>query len=168
MKNPVQAVGLLLSGPALLLIVLACLALFMLVLVASGRAGRFVTAGRQAADRLEQGGPLPTLWGLSAIVLVLAAAAVLSSLKILGLLALLVFLTGVFLLGAGLSVAAVRVGRILADAFGLLDTDDIGALRLGLGTLFAASCLPLLGWLGVALAAASGVGAFLETLFSRR
>ncbi|MGC4099399.1 MAG: hypothetical protein QM706_20030 [Nitrospira sp.] len=92
----------------------------------------------------------------------------LANTRVLGLLAVLLFAAGMVLLGLGLSVAALRLGRILADAFGLLEPDDLRALRLGWETCLFASLIPVVGWIGVFLLASSGMGAVLETLMRRR
>lgn len=163
-----QTVGLFVSGPTVLLLVLACLAVFVLFLTALRRADRVAALGARAGDRLERGGLLPTLWGLAAGILIFAATAVLFGTKILALLGVFVLFSGIVLLGLGLAVAALRVGRTLAEALDQTPGEDVRALRLGLSTLFLAAFVPFVGWIGVGLAVASGVGAVLETLFSRR
>lgn len=168
MKHPGQTIGLFLSGPTALLLVLACLALFVLLLISLRRTERLVALGVRAGDRLEGGGLLPTLWGLAAGVLIFAASAVLFGTKILALLGILVLFLGIVLLGLGLTVAALRVGRSLTEALDGAIAEDGHSLRLGLSTLFLAALVPFLGWIGVGLAVASGVGAVLESLFSRR
>lgn len=167
-QQPQQTVGLFLSGPAVLLLLLACLALFALLLLSLHRLDRLATLGARAGDRLERGGPLPTLWGLAAGVLVFAASGVLFGTKILALLGVVVLLSGVVLLGLGLTVAALRVGRALVEALDGVPGEDARALGLGLPVLFLASVVPFLGWFGVGLTVASGVGAVLEALFSRQ
>lgn len=163
-----QTIGLFLSGPAVLLLVLAALALFVLLLVGLRRTDGLAALGARAGERLERGGLLPTLWGLAAGVLVFAATAVLFGTKVLAILGVLTLLSGIVLLGFGLAVAALRVGRALAEALDQTPGEDVHALRLGLSVLFLASVVPFLGWLAAALAVVSGVGAVLEALFSRR
>lgn len=167
-EQPQQTLGLFLAGPTVLLVTLACLALFVLLLVGLRRADRLAALGVRAVERLERGGPLPTLWGLAAGVLVFAASGVLFGTKVLALAGVLVLLSGIVLLGLGLAVAALRVGRTLAEALDQAPGEDAAALRLGLGALFLAALVPFLGWIGAGLAVASGAGAVLEALFSRR
>lgn len=167
-EQPQQTIGLFLSGPSALVIVLACLALFALLCLSLRRLDRLAALGLRAGERLERGGLLPTLWGLSAGVLIFAVSAVLFATKILALLGVLTLLAGIVLLGLGLVVAALRVGRALVEAWDGGPTEDGRALGLGLTMLFLAALVPFLGWLGVGMATASGMGAVLEALFGRR
>lgn len=167
-KETPQTIGLFLSGPVVLLLILAALALFVLLLVGLRRADGLAALGARAGERLERGGLLPTLWGLSAGVLIFAASGVLFGTKVLALVGVLTLLSGIMLLGLGLVISALRVGRTLAEALDQTPGEDVPALRLGLSVLFLASLVPFLGWLGAGLAVASGVGAVLEALFSRR
>ena len=167
-QQPQQTIGLFLSGPTVLLLVLAGLALFVLLLVSLRRLDRLAALGARAGDRLERGGPLPTLWGLAAGALIFAATGVLFGTKVLALLGVVALLAGIVLLGLGLAVAGLRVGRALAEATEGVAGEDGRALGLGLATLFLASLVPFLGWVAVILAVASGVGAVLEALFSRQ
>ncbi len=110
---------------------------------------------------------MPTLWGVAASLLVLILCGVLFSRHILAIPGVLVLVSGLVLASLGLGVAALSLGLRLTDALTTSDLETLPALRLGLWTLLLASGVPLLGWLLVLLALASGIGATLETLLAR-
>lgn len=144
---------------------LSTLALLALLL---GRAAPLARLGERAAARLDGGRVVPTLWGLAAALLVLILCGVLFNIHALALLGVVVLVSGLVLASLGLGVAALSLGLRLTDALGALDVETLPALRLGLWTLLLASCVPFLGWLLVLLALASGIGATLETLLTRK
>lgn len=160
-----KSLSLFLSGPGVVLVFAASLALVSLVAVAAGRMDSLAALGERAGRRLERGRLLPTLWGIAGAVLLIAASAVLGHVKLLSALFPLVALV---LLGMGTGAAALALGRDLTRAFGSLDADALPCLRLGLTVLFLATIVPFLGWLVVLLFLASGLGAIIECLLVRR
>ena len=154
-------------GPAVLLFLLACLSVVALVSWGLRRHEALITVGDGARRRLERGRALPTLWGLSASVLIFAASALLVRTHILALLGVALLAAGVALISLGIAVAAGAVGGDVAPALGQDASDVLATLRLGLWMLFLAAWLPVLGWIAVILAGASGLGAMLETLLTR-
>lgn len=152
------------GGPAVVLLLIAGLAALCLLALLLGRAPPLARLGERAAARLDGGRVVPTLWGLAAALLVLILCGVLFSRHALALLGVVVLVSGLVLASLGLGVAALSLGLRLTDALRAMDTETLPALRLGLWTLLLASGIPLLGWLLVLLALASGIGATLETL----
>jgi len=148
-----------------LIAALSTLALLALLL---GRAAPLARLGERAAARLDGGRVVPTLWGLAAALLVLILCGVLFNIHALALLGVVVLVSGLVLASLGLGVAALSLGLRLTDALGALDVETLPALRLGLWTLLLASCVPFLGSLLLMLALASGIGATLETLLTRK
>ena len=150
------------------MVLLATLAAFALLSLSLGRAEVLARLGERAASRLEQGRAVPTLWGLAATVFLLALAAVLFSTKVLALLGILILAAALLLAGLGLGVAALGLGQRILDACGSLTAEPLDGLKLGLWALLLASILPFIGWLLAGLALASGIGAVLELLVTRR
>lgn len=148
----------------LLIAGLATLGLLALLL---GRAAPLARLGERAAARLDSGRAVPTLWGMAAALLILILCGVLFNIHVVALLGVIALVAGLVLASLGTGVAALSLGLRLTDALGALDTEMLPALRLGLWTLLLASCIPLLGWLLVLLAVASGIGAALEALLAR-
>lgn len=146
---------------------IAGLAALGLLALLVGRAAPLARLGEKAVARLDGGRVVPTLWGLAVALLVLILCGVLFSRHTLALLGVIVLVSGLALASLGLGVAALSLGLRLTDALGALDTETLPALRLGLWTLLLASCVPVLGWLLVLMALASGIGATLETLMTR-
>ena len=157
-----------LGGPAVVLILLATLAALALLCVVVGRGEPLARLGERAAARLDARRAVPTLWGLAAIVFLLALSAVLFSTKALALLGILVLTVSLALAGLGLGAAALGLGQRLQDASGALAAETLDGLKLGIWTLLLASVLPFIGWLLVGLTLASGIGAVLELLVTRR
>ncbi len=160
-----KSLSLFLSGPGVVLIFAASLALVSLVAISAGRLDHLVAFGQRASGRLKRWRPLSALWGIAGAVLLAAASALLGHVKPL---ALLVPLAALALMGVGVGVAALALGRDLIGACGSLDGDLLPRLRLGLTVLFLASIVPFLGWLVVLLFLASGLGAIIECLLVRR
>ncbi|MBV9851407.1 MAG: hypothetical protein JO250_17195 [Armatimonadetes bacterium] len=160
--------GLYVSGPAIFLFFLVCLAALVVIFWGVRRQEALVILGERARRRLDQGRALPTLWGLSAGVLVVAASALLMGTHVLALVGVLLLAAGFGLSGAGLAVAAWAVGDDLAVVLGGDEGDTLSSLRLGLWALFLTSWLPVIGWVAALLAVAGGAGAVLEALLTRR
>jgi hypothetical protein len=156
-----------LSGPIVVLLLIAGLSALALLSLLLGRAAPLSALGERAAARLDGGRVLPTVWGMAAALLVLILSSVLFKTHALALLGVIVLLSGLGLASLGTGVAALSLGLRLMDALTTMDMETLPALRLGLWTLLLASCVPLLGWLLVLLALASGIGAVLETLLRR-
>lgn len=167
MKHGVNWAGLVWTGPAVFVFLLACLALTVLVSSALRRTESLLALGDRAQRRLDRGGTLPTLWGLSAAVLAFAVSAILVQTHVLALLGVLLLAAGVCLAGVGLGVVALRLGGLVAPLLGAAEGDLLAALRLGLALLFWSAWLPFLGWVTALLAVAAGIGAVLEALFTR-
>lgn len=159
---------LLLICPAIVLLLIAGLCALGLLALLFRRAVPLAQFGERAAVRLDSGRVLPTLWGIAAALLVLILSVVLFKTHVLALLGVLVLLSGLALASVGTGVAALSLGLGLTDALTTTDMEMLPALRLGLWTLLLASGVPFLGWLLVLLALASGIGATLETLLTRK
>jgi hypothetical protein len=162
------AINLFLAGPAILLLVLASLAAFLLMLMAAGRLAALMTLVARTATRRMQGRLQPIVWGLASELLLAALAAVLFRTKVLALLGLVVLFLGAALAGLGACLAARRAGRALLAAVG--ETEELDALcsfLVGLLSLLLAAFVPFVGWAVVLTAAASGVGVVLEAAFRR-
>ena len=157
-----------LSGPVVVLLLIAGLSTLSLLALLVGRAAPLARLGERAAARLDNGRVVPTLWGLAVALLVLILCGVLFNIHALALLGLFVLVSGLVLASLGLGVAALSLGLRLTDALTIMDMETLPALRLGLWTLLLASFIPFLGWLLVLLALASGIGATLETLLTRK
>jgi hypothetical protein len=155
------------TGPFFLLILVGTLAAFSLIAMALGRFGNLVNVTRRAAERLERSRLFPTLWGLSATVLLFVIAVVLFKTKVLGLLGLVVLVSGLILVSIGSGVNALRVGRQIAFQIGRGDEDDLSLLKIGMGVLFVTASIPIVGWIIAILETAAGIGAVLETLLNR-
>jgi cobalamin biosynthesis protein CobD/CbiB len=121
----------------------------------------------RASARLETSRVVPILWGLSATLLLLFVAAFLFNTHVLALLGIIVLAATLALASLGFAVAALSLGTHLTDVLGLLETDTLAALRLGLWAMGLTAGIPFLGWLLVVLLLASGIGTVLETLVSR-
>ena len=156
-----------LSGPVVVLLLLAGLSTLGLLALLLGRAALLARLGERASARLDSGRAVPTLWGLAAALLSLILCGVLFNIHILALLGVVVLVAGLTLASLGLGVAALSLGLRLSDALGIMDAETLPALRFGLWTLLLGSGVPFLGWLLVLLALASGIGATLETLLTR-
>ncbi len=156
-----------LSGPIVVLLLIAGLSALALLSLLLGRAAPLSALGERAAARLDGGRVLPTVWGMAAALLVLILSSVLFKTHALALLGVIVLLSGLGLASLGTGVAALSLGLRLMDALTTMDMETLPALRLGLWTLLLASCVPFLGWLLVLLVLASGIGAALETLLTR-
>lgn len=156
------------GGPAVVLLLVAGLCTLGLLALLLGRAAPLARLGERAAARLDAGRVVPTLWGLAAALLVLILCGVLFSRHALALLGVVALLSGLVLASLGTGVAALSLGLRLTDALTTIEMETLPALRLGLWTLLLASCVPFLGWLLVLLALASGIGAALETLLTRK
>lgn len=163
-----ETLRLFLAGPLILLFVVSCLATTALAAAGTGRVRALAALEARAVGRLERGRALPTLWGLSAGVLLFTGGAVLSNRPALALLGVLVLLAGLVLAGLGVGAASIVLGRALLGALDPAVTSTLACLRIGLGVFFGAAFLPFVGWALVGLAAASGLGALLEALFERR
>lgn len=169
MNNENETVRLFLSGPLMLLFFLSCLVVTALLATGIGWGEKLAGLSTRAAERLERGRLIPTLWGLSGALLVFAAAGVLINIKPLALFGLVLGLAGLALAGLGLGAASLMVGRDLLRALEAEETvDPLVRLRLGLAALFCAAFLPFVGWILVLLAAAAGIGAVLEALLPAR
>lgn len=123
--------------------------------------------GGRAAERLERGRTVPTLWGLAAALLILILSGILFQHHAVALLGVLVLVSGFVLASLGLAAAALSLGQRLMEAVASLETELLPILRLGLWALLLAAFVPFAGWLLVLLALASGIGAVLETLVTR-
>jgi len=157
------------SGPSVFLILCSLLAGAGVTAVGAGRAERLARFGTGASDRLEGRPLLPMLWGLAAIVLATALVSALFAVKALAGLGLIAGLAALIMVALGLGVAALSLGRALLTGFDAAGVpDDTAALRFGLWALLLTSILPVVGWLVAGLAVASGLGAILEALLTRR
>ena len=165
--HPGNGAGLFLGGPAVFVLLLAFLAVVLLIAWGMRRQDPLLSLGERARQRLDRGRTLPTLWGLSASVLIFAVSVLLFHTHVLALLGVLLLAAGLGLAGGGLAVTAWAVGDDLEGASGSRHDDGVSSLRLGLAVLFLASWLPIIGWLAAALAAAAGLGAVLEALLTR-
>jgi hypothetical protein len=151
-----------------MMLLTGCLAVLTLAALLLGRLPALIRLGTQASAKLERSRLFPALWGLAASLLLFLLAAVLFHGKTFALLGLLVLMAGLVLAGLGSAVAALSVGTRLTDALGLLETGHFDALRLGFWVFGFASAVPFAGWLLVLSLLASGVGAVLETLVTRK
>ena len=152
----------------MVLLLLAGLSMLGLLALLLGRAVLLVRLGERAVARLDRGRIVLPLWGMAAALLVLILCGVLFNIHVLALLGVVVLVAGLILASLGLGVAALSLGPRLSDALGIMDAETLPALRLGFWTLLLASGVPFIGWLLVLLALASGIGATLETLLTRK
>jgi hypothetical protein len=150
------------------LLLTGCLAVLALAALLAGRLPALVRLEARAAARLEQNRLVSTLWGVAAGLLLFLLAAALFNGKMFALLGLVVLVTGLALAALGSAAAALSVGTRLADALGVMEIESFAALRLGLWFFGLAAAVPFAGWLLVLGLAASGVGAVLEVLVTRK
>ena len=165
--NASDPLRLFLTGPLLVFLLTGCFAVLTLAALAAGRLTGLAQQGIRAAARLESGRAIPTLWGLTAGLLIFLTASILFKSHTFALLGILVLAVGLALTGLGLAAASLAVGKKVSEALDLLETDPLAALRLGLWTIGLASAVPFAGWLFTLLYLASGIGAVLEVLTVR-
>ena len=158
-------VNILLAGPAILLLSVAALAAFLLLLFAAGQLPKLTMLVAQASVRRMRGRILLVAWGILAELLLIALAAGIGQIKVLGLLALVVLWLAFALAGLGICIAARRAGRALLAALGEAEDDAVCSLLIGLLVLSLAALIPVIGWAVTLAAAATGVGIVWETLF---
>ncbi len=160
--------GLLLVAPALFLVLLGGLSVVLLAAWSLRRQDAFFALGERARRRLDRGRVLPLLWGLSAGILIVAAGTLLIKSHVLALFGFLLWAAGLCLAGGGLTVTAWAMGEDLGRVGGGGEETALTSLRLGLWSLFLATWLPFVGPAAVLLAGATGLGALLEILLTRK
>ena len=168
MNDEAEMVRLFSGGPLVLLLLVSCLAVVVLTAALMRRAGAPMILVERAARRLERGRLVPTLWGLSAGMLVVVLSGSLLDKGELALLGVMIAAVGLVCAGLGVGAAGLAFGRDIFTALGSEDPEPACCLRLGLGALFCAVFLPVIGWLLVGLVLAAGIGAVLEAALVRR
>ena len=166
--NAADPLRLFFAGPCLVVILTGCLTTLALAALLIGRLGALTQLGTRAAARLEINRLIPTLWGLAAGLLIFLLDAILFNTHSLALLGIVVLVIGLALAGMGLAATGLSIGTRVSEAFDLLETETLGALKLGLWSLLLTSAVPFAGWLLGLLMLASGIGAVLETLVVRK
>jgi hypothetical protein len=159
--------GVFVSGPAALLIVLAPIAAVAAILAVIGRLDAVAATALRAQERLQQSWTMPLAWGAAAAILVIVAAVILFKTKVLALIGVALLAAGILLLGLGTVAGALTVGGRLLESSGEYDRQPLDHLRIGLWTLLAGAVCPLLGWLAALAAALAGTGAVLEAIVTR-
>jgi hypothetical protein len=159
--NPLQAAGAILSGPLVLLVCLAALAVLYLIAASVRRQEWLVGLAQSASVEVGRGKVVYTLWGILAEILLISAGLLLTKVPQAGLLVVLVWFFALALAGLGAGVAAFVAGRRLHAELAGGEITPLSALGIGLRVLFTASALPFIGWIVVLLLMAHGIGAVL-------